>query len=635
MRSTWHRIAPVLAACLLLAGCGDGEGTAAYPVPDLPPVPREEKARFALDRLLHGPLPRTAAFAIPQLHAQNLEHARSDLAALKAETLALLADPALQEALTRPGADRNPWHNVLEVLAGLETPPAGLLVAWCEPALEVSDLPLDRRAVRVLERAPHADAASALLLRFLERRPRDREVAPLALRLLAARGSPWRERALATAFRGGSRVLWERTATDLAAAEDGDDALAWFALLADTSGPVEVRGTGRTVDAAWYFARALLDEAVWPREVLALDAAGRAGRIVAPASALDAGGFLPEPPDASPVYAWRQALVTGRPAAANARCALALAGHAAFRQAVLDDLSSYDAMLEALARACPVTADAAEDLENARIVAELFLDDLRSGRRPDTTEVLGALATIAEAQPAEGVSALEQVLRTARPAVAYQKVIEGAHDLLRTLDADRLRSVARELALSEDAQEREVGLLLVRRGRDPRHAALLDELLAGAAPAERAALRRLAVWVWTAPSGHDDQARAAFAERYARWVDESDDAQAQVLAPGLLDLGAPGAAAYAQGLLGPRRPVYVQGLLRRSRLVRVEVVEALLRPVDATTSPGDRHAAWIAVYRLAPPAAAPFVAAARMRLAPPDRVEVDDVLAVVRHRAER
>lgn len=631
---------------LVAAGCGDesaphrGAGPAAHAPPDLPPIEDAAKARFALDRLLRGPLPRTGAFSIPKIHQLNLQHARADLVALGQETIALLSDPEWIAKLTRPDGDRNPWHNVLLVLTWMDPLPVDLAERWCRPVLAVNDLQLDRRAVQALLAVEDGQAIAPLLVELLERRATDRELAPTALRALVRLGDPWRAKAVDVAFREGTGLLWSRVPASLeTATEDAGsatDALAWWALLADASGPALARGTSRNIPTPWFEGRLLLDDAVWPRDPLRLAAAIRHGRILLPAAVEDAAGFLPLSAAASRVLAWRQVLVSGRPSAADARCRLAQADHAAFRRTVERDLAGGDPMLALTAEQCPTRGvDPAEVLETARIVLAQFLEDVESGVVPSSTGVPLAFVQVLDATEAEGVQAAVRILRHARPQGTYRALIEMAHDALARADDGVLVREVATLLRSEDGEDRATGLLLVRRGRDFRHAAVLDELLAKASRADAALLERLLIWLHTAPQHVDEEARKAFAKRYASWVESAPDAEAQGLASGMLDLGAAGAEAYAAGLAGARRPVFVKGLLGRTGLVPVVVAEALLAPVDAATSPAERRAVLVAAYRSAPTAAAPFVAALRGRIAEGDRAEVDDVLAVVRHRAHR
>ena len=119
------------------------------------------------------------------------------------------------------------------------------------------------------------------------------------------------------------------------------------------------------------------------------------------------------------------------------------------------------------------------------------------------------------------------------------------------------------------------------------------------------------------------------------WVQEAPDASAAGLLTGLLDLGDEGAAAFARGLRGPRRRLFVEGLGTTSRPVPQEVALALLEPVNASTPVDERRAVWIAAYRTAPASAAAALADAIARMDPTVRAEARDVLDVVRHRAVR
>ena len=638
----------LLGLALLLVGTGCGgepkptgdEPRATAPLPDLPAVSPAQKVRFALDRLLQGPLPRTGAFAVPKIHQLNLEHARADLVALGDATADLLSDPGLVERMTQPDGDHNPWHNVLQALAWLDGLPADLAVRWSGPVLATDDLQLDRRAARALVAVADGLAVAPLLLTLFERRPKDRELAPVAFRALVDLGSPWRERALDVALREGASLLWSRVPAFLQTAPGDDasgaDALAWWAILAEVSGPGEARGTSRSVTAPWFQGRLLLDDAVWPRDALQLDAAVQAARVLAPASVIDAGGFLPDSAGGAPVLAWRRILLSGRGSAADARCRLADAGYETYRATVRRDLTAADPLLLLTAEGCAATRRGDDEaLELDRIVLATFLEELESGSRPSSTGVAGALGAVFEASAGDGVDAALGILRHARPQGEYQGLIEAAHDALANADPAALRVEVTALLGSEDAGDRATGMLLARRGRDPALAPVLSARLAVVPPAEQDLLQRLLIWLHSAPEAADGPERAAFVQRFAAWLGTGSDADLRGLAPGLLDLGPAGAAAYAAGLAGPRRLLYVEGLLGRSGLVPLEVAAALLDPVDQTTSRAERHAVLVAAYRVAPTTAAPHVAALRARVAAGDRAEVDDVLAVVRHRAAR
>lgn len=642
-------IALVLLAITLTApSCGEPAGSpsplsAPAEILSLPPVTRGEKARFALERLLAGPLPRTSRFGIPRLHQLNLEHAQDDLVALADEAVTLLSNADARSRITHPPrGDRNPWHNVLDVIADLPGMPTGLVLAWCEPALGQNDLPLLRRAVHALAATNDVEAAP-LLLAFLERRPTDRELAPRAVRALIAFGSPWGERALAIAYQGGDLGLWSKVPGLLAMQEPGgrsvldtSDALAWWAILTGGSGPRQVRSTARNLVPAWYPARFLLDPAVWPREAGALDHALREGRALAPAGVSDAGGSLPTPTGSSPVLATFQVFLSGRASAARARCYLARAGHPAYVASVGADLTGSDPDLRYQAEHCLGDLSSPEALDDARASIAQLLRALEAGGAPPPTGAIPDLARLFAADSTEAAPLALDLLRLARPPDRYESLLEAAHDLLRVHDEDALRREVCKLARRDDLDDVALAIKLIRRARDPHYVPVVDELFAGATATRRKALCRLLIWLHSGGEKEvDEAARRAFVERYARWIAEAPDAEAQCLVPGLLDLGDAGAEAYARGLGGDRRRVYVEGLSQRAGLVPVGVAAALIGPLDEATPPARRHAILIAAYRTAPGTAAGYLAAARARLAPDVRAEVDDVLEVLRYRAAR
>jgi hypothetical protein len=79
--------------------------------------------------------------------------------------------------------------------------------------------------------------------------------------------------------------------------------------------------------------------------------------------------------------------------------------------------------------------------------------------------------------------------------------------------------------------------------------------------------------------------------------------------------------------------VYVAGLSGATRIVSPSVAEALLEPLDSATPVGERRALLVAAYRILPDTAAPRLAAALDRIDPSVRVEGEDVLETLRHRA--
>ena len=594
------------------------------------------KAAFALERLLTGPLPRTSAFPIPQLHAQNLLHAQADLIALAPETIRLLSDPALVRRLTAaPAGSQNAWHGILDVLQHIEDKPAAVVHAWTRPALETTDVPLVRRAVSLLATIEDEEARG-LLLEFLARRPRDREVATHAGRALIAAGSPWREQALRIFYRDGAAPGWSAVARWLQAADGGTDALVAWALLAETSAPRPFLDTRRTNHPTWYPARLLLDGNVWPDDPTSLEVSLEAGRVFAPPLVKDGGGYVPEGRGSAGLVPTPSLEIEGKFHAADARCRLAAAGVASARAAVLADRAGKDPDLAEVARACPLETPTGDATRQAQDILAQFFGALEAGYAAGTDGIGSALAVLLETDEPAARDALYRILDEARPRVTYASLLEIAQDLLIRLDPEGVRTwVLEHLAEQEDAAEMALALRLVRRRPSMAYVAALLEAESAAEPRIRNDLRKLLVWVHAAAPDADAGARGTFVGRVTEWILPLSDSALGGLLPGLLDLGPEGARAYAEGLRGNRRSLYVDALAGRAGLMPLEVAQALLEGLDAATSATERRRVLIAAYAGAPAAAAPALAAARSRLEPAVRAEADDVLESIRHRAAR
>jgi hypothetical protein len=152
------------------------------------------------------------------------------------------------------------------------------------------------------------------------------------------------------AYRHGAPELWDAVGPILAsvvprrgAASDADDALAWWALLAETSGPRAQRTTARNVEVEPW--------AEPPPPAVEGDGSALVSGPPTVEESLAVGTIL-QPQSASSVWAPVLARWTGRGVAAEARCLLGGRGHAAARVAVRDDASSRDPVLQAVAERC-------------------------------------------------------------------------------------------------------------------------------------------------------------------------------------------------------------------------------------------------------------------------------------------
>jgi hypothetical protein len=628
----------------LASGCGDD----AAPKPADRPVarpaaPRFEpssdvnKARFALKRLTDGPPTRTLDFAIPDLDRLNVEQAVEDLAALPKETLDLLAQPELLARYAGPKTKNfDPLHSILDVLASIDPKPADLTLRWVAPAAASSDIPLRRRAAMTLVTVRSPEAGPALL-GMLERDPTDHAIAPGLLTALCALGSPWRERAVEVAYAEGSPDLWEGVTDSVGTALPGAaTVLAWWALLAETGGPRPVRESAQRAEVEpWALACAWFDAGAMHLVPAAGDAENSVPRVyqTGPLGAVfaDAVGRIAVPFSATTAVPLAAMSLTGRSPAADARCALASAGHAPAHASVLADVSSPDPVLRLTAIHCGAVRDRGVNSEEALADLDTFVARARVGDvglAGTLCRLAPLLATLGET----GVDRLFRSLREIRPPGPFLRDIDCVYDVLRGAEAARLVTEVEAMLASADPAESALARHLIQRSRDPAYLDALEAALPGADERVRSEIRRSLWWIATGGTGVEPKWLEAFTKRYAKWVDDASDAQASALASGLLDLGEAGAAAYARGLRGPRRPVFVRGLTGASHVVPLEVAEALLEPLDRSTSVEERRACWIAAYRVAPASAAPALDAALRRMDPAVRGEAEDVLEVVRHR---
>ncbi|MFV1957964.1 MAG: hypothetical protein ACC662_00990 [Planctomycetota bacterium] len=631
------------------AGPADGalsRGDSGARAPSQPPPNDAQRARFALDRLLEGPLPRTTAFPIPDLHPLNVRLAQADLVALPRATRELLDDPALVRRVTSaPRAARNPWYAILDVLLALPEKPASTVLAWTEPALGSQDPPIQRRSVEALAGVDDPRAAD-LLLRFLERRPRDPRLAPRAARVLVTRGSPWREEALSVLLARGTATTWNLVPGWLAAdrasaapAPGAPSALTAWALLAETSAPRPNPGIRRSVQPPWVGGRLLVDARVWPNDAVLVDASLAVGRAVAPAWVVEGAAVRTAvDPGRSSVVPYVALDRGGGPfAAALARCALARDGSVPGKASVRADERADDPNVAAVARACLARGASPDAIADARDLIGLFLDAMEAGETLPATGLVAALGTWKASGEPGWLEAAWRLLEAARPAPTYRGLLEGVHDLLRKTNRQAVGAWVKERLSRGEEGERNLALDLIRHAPDIGYAgALLAALGAEKENAPgRDALQRLLVWIQSRGEGATEATRAAFVPVFTRWLDETGDPLAAGLVGALLDLGEAGARAYATGLRGPRRALYVRGLLGRADPVSLEVARALLEPLDRATPAAERRAVLVAAYRTAPTEATPWLEAARSRLEATVRGEADDILEVVRHRAPR
>jgi hypothetical protein len=641
-----------LGACLgaaLLAGCGEGQGDVAPPPASDPVRPGQrwnveparpiDQARFALARLLSGPLPQEV-LVVPDQRVQTAAgQARSGRAAL--ETAELLGSRPCWRASGPGVSDLNPWHSLLEVLSTLPRPDAELVARWVEPALSRKEPALSLRALGCLA-ATGSDELGSLTLRFLEQGASDRILSRQALRILGRMQAPWPARGVALTYARGSPFAWLEAASALEAEFEAQrspaatrasatfgspsDLLAWWALLAEQAGPRAPGGMPRVKS---------LPYTEWRAAELAN--AGLRG-LPRPPSAreVDERGWLATDPDAASEFPLLAVFATGQEPSAVARCALASRGHAPFQRAVEADRSHRDPIRQERATHCMLADE--RGVPTAQLIAETEAF-LASRRRPEAAALdLEAVAlALRRLPPADGPAAtalLRRVLLEARPVADLLLLLEGAHDALAAAQGGADEASVLALLEAPEPEDRGLGMHLAQRSRKGLYLAPLLKLEAGASAEGRRALRRGLQWI-ASGGGLEPAVLQAYVRRFGAWLDGLPDGELAVWATGLLDLGEAGEEAMVERLRGPRGRLYVLALRDSAAILPLPVAETLCDALDASRPVEARHELLVTLWRSAPAQAASALAAAKGRLEPADRQAVDVVLEVVRHRAAR
>lgn len=605
------------------------------------PTP-EQQARFALERILTGPVVQEALVLPTDFHQQSLRMAQRDLAALPSETTRLLSDPALIERVTGPRAiNLDPWDGLLDVLLALDDRPTSLVLAWTEPALQRRVPALLLKSVIALA-ALDDPAAGPTLMAILERSIDESEISRAAWNALARLPAPWPGRALERVHARGLPDLWIEVVAALEArlargrpAAYEENLLAWWGLVADPGGPRGPTGMPRLKTLPWSGIGPLFDRAAPPPLPGARPGAAGIGPRTARAS-YGLGWLAAAPPDAGQRTV-NELAVVGIDPAAEARCALARRGLPTYVASVQADRGSPVPLLKAKAEHCLMDVQSAPGAEALRAFWERhFADVPRVAAGEILPPTLGEMGETAARLPLGGTpeerAVLERVLRTDRPLATWQLLLERAYDRLASLGLGAEVDLTRSLIEHPDPAEFGVGLHLAQRARNPAYLPALEQRLAGVPAAQAGGLRRTLTWIY-AGGGVEPGALEAFARRYAGWVDEADDGRAAGLATGLFDLGETGAKAFVERLAGPRQRVLVTMLQSYGGLLPTEVAEGLADRLGPDLPADLRHAVLVALWRSAPAAASSALAAAKGRLDPSERESVDVVLEVVRHRA--
>lgn len=621
-----------LCGLLLLASCG--EPTAAPPATSpvaagarwaVEPVPPLQKARFALDRVVRGPLAQQH-LPLPDDHPWVLTSALRDLVALPAETLSLLDDPALLGQLTGPERqDLNPWHNVLQVLPALSGAEAALVRRWTEPALSRPEASLWQMAVGCLAGRPEPELAPVLHA-LLQRAAGDRRVARDAARALMQRPAPWPLQGVQAVLAHAAPEAWLACGESPAAAPAYPggvpavmDALAWWVLLAGQAGPRPAAQAPRLKSLPCTEALADAQGAPWRRS----------------GEAQDARGWLAADPSACAVQGLPSLFTTGLEPVSAATCELARLRLPAFRHAVEQARSSRDALRHLQAQHCMLDegGDLATAVRIERTLAFLQRATDPASPRLDLAGVREAIAALPSGEDPQGEACLVRVVREGAPVADLQLLVEGAHTALLAADKGADDRLVLDLLASGDATLRGIGLHLAQRARKPQYLPAVRRLATPGDEAAARAVQRVIFTLATAPGASEAERATTVAETVARMEAGSDAAVANE-APGLLALGSAGHAALAALVLrSPRAPLYVRSLRRVEGVFPLAVAEALCDRLAPAQPPGLRYDIAVALWRNAPSEAAAALAAARARVEPEGRPALDVVLEMVRHRA--
>jgi len=638
----WFLTVAGLAAAVFLAGCGKTSAPPAVvemplPVVDLVPLP--DRVAYAIERLERGPRP-TGALVVPTLHRRNLELAEDDLIALEREAQRQLAEPALIRRITgmvRRNAD--PWHNVLGVLLGMQSRPADLVLAWTEPVLQApADLTTLRlAAVRVLVTISDPRAGD-ILLALLRNSPGLRELAPLSFSALLRQGGAARRAALDIVLRDGGPELWGDAWSRIAGLvppgevdRDVADVLTWWSALIAGSGPRLSIALPHVKSYPWLQARLAVDPAA-PRAV----AEGPHGLVFGPLSLRSTYGSGWFPTDLAqqailPQYAF---VLTGKLPAAEGRCPLAHWGFEPYVAAVVADLDRevddeglyYAAKHCMLGRALPSDGDVKRQLT-------LELDQAGGWDGPRVRQVQRLLASLGSCDDADAWRLFERVLFDMQPLDICRPAIEQAYDAMRARPQDLQQLVVSRLE-GTDAVRAGIAMHLVRRARDPVYLDALERLLDhDTDPGQVGALRRTLAFIYSRGYGVEPARFAAFVKRYEGWLEEMDDREFVTLATGLLDFEEAGERAFAQGLRGPKRALFLAAWPRGRRIVSAAVAEAAIAPMGVDTPRAVVGGMLARAYYSFPAESAAQLVALRRRLLPGVRDLVAPVLERVRHRA--
>jgi hypothetical protein len=599
------------------------------------------RARYALDRLLKGPAP-LQGLVVPSVHERNLDLAMADLLAMESVARAMLADPALVKRITAdPRRTMDGWDNILRVLRAFHGRDPALAVAWTRPtlALPVTDEtgPLRLACVRLLASVTSRET-NRILLELYRRAPADRQVAAYAFTALM-RDARLRPAALDVGLAHGAAHLWADAWRGLAEAvpqreQDPDvaGAMAWWVGLTAASGPRMPEGLPLLKSPAWVGARLALDPDLPPRSGVRGRGALAPGAITA--EAMYASGWFAVDDATQAVFPIQGYLYTGKQPAAEARCQLAQWGYAPYVHAVRADLGLQrdDPGLYLAAKHCMLEGGASGAAVARHLEALLAKGPPWRGERLlELQRLLGMLGTGSE--PAIW-RARVRVLREVRPADEALPALEQAFDGMRPHERE-LHDLMVEL-LRGSPEDAGAALRLIRRSQDPAYVPDLEKRLdATHDPSLVRALRRTLLFLMARGPAVPPEMLERFVARVQGWLADAPPETVRTTASALLDLGKPGARAFALGLLGPRRAAYLAAWPGAHGTVPLVVAAAGIDPVTEETPRAERLRVLALAYLTFPREADGHVDALRRRLPVEERGPARAALERVRHRADR
>lgn len=646
----------LLLACLLLTACGgdDREPARNAPparpaLPTLPLVSDDEIATRALEHALRGPGRDLLAMGVARdahgqpvgfggiwdggVHGLSAELARRDLLALPEATLRALAAPGFAERLTNVHPNNEePWLVVLDLLARVPNVPYEALIPWVQPVLDGRESRyLPAPAIRLLATS-RDDRARAALRGYVQEHATSVDVLDAATRPLL-RGDPDdRALALRVLLRHGTGQAWIRVGShltaDLPAGQidlDRMDALAWWAVMAEGSGPTIPTERPRVKRCVPGALGVELDDRTLPAV---------AGRAV---------GLRPAPKDGWIHTQGRRDLVlplmaylfTGDEPAGEARCDMARRERGPWAATVQRDmaLKEVDPARALRAKHCMLPELAGDLRSEAVNTLEAWL--AQPGGPTDVGLLSRAMLGLPDPALDKAAHAvLLRVLAALPPGDLGLAIAQLVQDRLGPDDDGLVKHVVQLLLTGDDVQQHVARTLMLRRP-DARYVPAIEKHLASLPPQEAQSVWRRALVLVAQVRDLPAPLRTRWVDELVRRVGEATPEEGALLVGALLDFGELGADRFAAGLRGPLRPRYLAGCPVGTEHVPQQVAEALVEPIGPQTPASELYAALQAAWRTFPPTAAPALAALAQRVDPRYRADVKPVLDRVRFRAVR